>query len=99
MAYTLRDGQGSIFLNDEKLSDKHPTHTGKLMVGGKLHWVSMWERQGASGKPWFSLEVKEAVKKPANEATAKVDKAHEAKGGGFAPDTDIPFAKRHHRDS
>lgn len=56
MAYEMKDGQGSLFKNDRKTSDKGPDYKGQLKLGGVEYWVAAWIKTGANGK-WMSLSV------------------------------------------
>ena len=40
--FELRPGQGSLFPNDRKETDKHPDVTGKINLDGTLYWLSGW---------------------------------------------------------
>ena len=75
MAYEHRDGQGSLFKNDRKETERHPDYTGKFMVGGKLHYLSAWLKEGSSGK-FFSLALGKEVEGASSPAA-----------GGSVPDT------------
>lgn len=57
MAYVLKDGQGSLFKNENKTSDNHPNARGELMIDGVLYEVAAWTKQGSKG-PFQSLSVK-----------------------------------------
>lgn len=50
MAYEQREGQGSLFKNDEKKTDKHPDYRGDCTVGGAKYWLSAWIKTGKNGK-------------------------------------------------
>ena len=50
MAFELRDGQGSLFINDRKQTDRQPDRTGSAMIGGKMYRVSGWIKSGAKGQ-------------------------------------------------
>ena len=61
--------RGSVWVNDKKLSDKHPDLNGSLDVDGVEYWVSAWKRkEGANPKaPVLSFSIKrkdEAKKEP-----------------------------------
>jgi hypothetical protein len=56
MAYEQRDGQGSLFKNDEKKTDKHPDYRGDCMIDGKKFWLSAWIKTGKNGK-FMSLAI------------------------------------------
>lgn len=54
MAYQQKEGQGSLFKNDERQSEKHPNAKGSALIGGVEYWVSAWTKEGKNGK-WQSL--------------------------------------------
>ena len=62
MAYTPKEGSGSLFKNTRKTSETHPDYTGSIMLNGKEHWLSAWVKEGKSGK-FFSVSVGK-VKEP-----------------------------------
>jgi len=56
MAYTPKEGSGSLFKNSRKSSESHPDYTGTIMVNGKEHWLSAWVKEGKAGK-FFSVSI------------------------------------------
>lgn len=65
MAFELRDGQGTFFRNDKKPEgSQQPDYRGELMVGGTLHEIAGWVKEGQRGK-WMSLSVKPKEARPA----------------------------------
>ena len=56
MAYQHKEGSGSLFKNDKKVSDSHPDLTGEIMVNGKLHFLSAWRKEGKKG-PYYSVSI------------------------------------------
>ena len=62
MAYTPKEGSGSLFKNIRKTTDNHPDYNGSIMLNGKEHWLSAWVKEGAKGK-FFSVSVGK-VKEP-----------------------------------
>lgn len=64
MAYTLKNGQGSLFPNQKREKDTHPNMTGKLVVpdgvqpGDELR-VAAWTKESERGK-WLSLSAEKA---------------------------------------
>ena len=63
--------RGSVWINDKKLTDKHPDLNGSLNVDGVEFWVSAWKRkEGANPKApvlSFSIKRKDEAKKAAPE--------------------------------
>jgi hypothetical protein len=57
MAYVLKDGQGSLFKNENRTSDNHPNARGDLMIDGVLYEIAAWTKTGTKG-PFQSLSVK-----------------------------------------
>ena len=56
MAYTPKEGSGSLFKNNRKTTETHPDYTGTIMVNGKEHWLSAWVKEGKAGK-FFSVSI------------------------------------------
>lgn len=52
-----RTNTGTLSRNDRKEKDSHPSHKGKLNVGGVEYWLSAWVKEGANGTKFFSLSV------------------------------------------
>ena len=70
MAYTPKEGSGSLFKNDRKTTENHPDYTGSIMVQGKLHFLSAWVKEGTKGK-FFSVSIgKEKLQQGFKEAGA-----------------------------
>ena len=76
MAYEQKEGQGSLFKNDKRESDRHPNLTGSITIAGAKFWLSAWTKQRENGDKWISLAAKPADASP---------KAKDA------PKDDIPF--------
>lgn len=90
--YQHKPGQGSLFKNDKKTSDKHPALKGKVMLpDGTLCWVSGWTKETSAGDRWISLQIGE----PVNGGGQPMSQHNTAKGNGYQPqqedDSDIPF--------
>jgi hypothetical protein len=84
MAYELRDGQGTLFRNERKETEKHPDYTGSIKLpDGTEHWLSGWIKQGAKGK-FFSLQVGKPKSEPARAPAARKPVAADM-------DDEIPF--------
>ena len=85
--------RGSVWVNDKKLSDKHPDLNGSLDVDGVEYWVSAWKRkEGANPKApvlSFSIKRKDEAKKAAPRADSPVDIPNPGDADAFFED--IPF--------
>lgn len=57
MAFTLKDGQGTLFKNEKKEKPEHPNLSGSIRINGRDYWLSGWTKEGAKGK-WISLSAK-----------------------------------------
>jgi hypothetical protein len=72
MAFELKDGQGTLFVNDKQGNEKRPDRRGEVNIGGTIYQLSGWLKEGKNG-PWLSLkcEVKEdkprAAARPADD--------------------------------
>lgn len=89
MAYVLRDGQGSLFRNENKTADNHPNARGELMIDGVLYEISAWTKQGKKGA-FQSLSVK---RKEARQSQPR-QQQHESDSYSHSYDPDpnsIPF--------
>lgn len=51
-----------IFKNNKKENEKHPDYTGTVNVEGKDYTISLWVKEGKSGK-FFSGKIHEPYKK------------------------------------
>ena len=85
MAYTPKEGSGSLFKNDRKTTETHPDYTGTIMVNGKEHWLSAWVKEGKKGK-FFSVSI----------GKEKMPVGFKAAGSDELPttqfdDSDVPF--------
>lgn len=94
MAYEMRPGSGSLFKNDKKVADNHPTLKGRVMLpNGEVRWVSAWSKLTSAGEKWLSLSIGDLVQQPGQ--TNGVSAHSQAKANGFAKqpdfDDDIPF--------
>lgn len=50
MAYQLKEGQGSLFRNENRSSDKAPNARGEILIGGVLYELASWTKEGRKGK-------------------------------------------------
>jgi len=82
MAYERRDGDGSLFKNDRKETDKHPDYQGSILINGQDFWLSAWIKKGAKGT-FMSLSAK-----PKQERAQEIVREHRHDDD---LDTEIPF--------
>lgn len=84
MAYEMRPGQGSLFKNDQKTTDKHPTLKGRVMLpNGEVRWVSAWTKTTDAGEKWISLSIGDLCQPQGGQQSAPARVV--------AVDDDIPF--------
>lgn len=57
MAFEHKDNTGSLFANDRREKETHPTHTGQGKIDGVEYWISAWVKE-ANGKRFFSMAFK-----------------------------------------
>lgn len=85
MAYELREGQGSLFRNERKETERHPDYTGSIKLpDGSEHWFSGWIKQGAKGK-FFSVQIGKPKEAPAGKPAARKPVADDMDGD------EVPF--------
>lgn len=91
MAYELREGQGSLFKNDRKSQDNHPSATGTALIGGVLYEISSWTKEGRNGK-FQSLSFKPKQQRQAEPQQRRQSYAEQSGGTAREPgDPDLPF--------
>ncbi len=57
MDYEMREGQGSLFVNDRKETENQPDYKGSCLIQGQECWIAGWKKQSAGGKNWMSLSI------------------------------------------
>ena len=57
MAFEQKEMSGSLFKNEKREKESHPTMTGSALIDGVEYWVSGWTKEGNKGK-WISLAFK-----------------------------------------
>lgn len=63
MAYEQKDGQGSLFKNDDRQSERHPDYRGSIRINGQDYWLSSWIKTAKSGQKYMSLSAQPKEKK------------------------------------
>jgi hypothetical protein len=105
MAFEQRDNSGSLFSNDRKSSDNHPTHKGACMIGGVEYWIAAWVKTSKDGnKRFFSLSFEPKERQDTQfgpeQTTASTPRTAQepqegtrqaAAGSGHQYDDSIPF--------
>lgn len=56
MAYEQKEGQGSLFKNQRKETERHPDYNGTITIDGVERWISAWIKEGKNGK-FMSLSL------------------------------------------
>lgn len=57
--YKQKNGEGIIFKNARKETDKHPDYTGNMTgLDGKKYQIALWVKEGKKGK-FFSFRQSE----------------------------------------
>lgn len=83
--YEQKDGQGSLFKNKRKESDRHPDYNGSIVINGVEHWLSAWIKTPKSGgEKFMSL----SIGKPKE---ARQDKPAAPQQNGEPFSDEIPF--------
>lgn len=68
MAYEQKPNSGTLFLNDQKTSDRAPDMSGRLLIGkdlipaierGETLRIAAWEKQTSNGGSLLSISVSE----------------------------------------
>lgn len=57
MSYKQADNTGSLFVDKDRKSPKHPTHTGSFFLDGCKYQISAWENTSKSGQKYLSLKI------------------------------------------
>jgi hypothetical protein len=86
MAFEHKPDSGSIFKNERKTSDSHPSMTGSALIDGVEYFVDAWTNESAKGR-YQSLKFKRKDKQPLPAAATASPKA----SSNGDPDSDIPW--------
>jgi hypothetical protein len=90
MAYQIREGNGSLFVNDRKETEQQPDYTGNVRIGGVLYRLAAWSRTGASGTPYLSISANpDRPRDSAEPSAAEASRVPPAQAQEFGDD--IPF--------
>jgi hypothetical protein len=88
VAFEHKPDSGSIFKNERKTSDNHPSMTGSALIDGVEYFVDAWTNESAKGR-YQSLKFKRKDKQPMPAAAPESPRAAPKNSGGM--DDDIPF--------
>ena len=50
MSYEKKVGDGILFKNDRKETEKHPDYKGDILLEDGEHWLAAWIKTGKKGK-------------------------------------------------
>lgn len=90
MAYEKRDGDISIFANDNKANDRQPDWRGEALIGGVTYEVALWEKPSNRGGSFYAGSIK--PKQPREESRIIAGaRAMNEPAPTTTPDNDLPF--------
>lgn len=73
MPYERKDGDCVLFKNNNRKTEKHPSHTGEMLLGGKIYSLSMWPKPDRNGKTFLAGNAKLKQTKMADEKVPDQD--------------------------
>lgn len=84
MPYEQKPNTGSLWRNENREADTHPTHKGDAVIDGKPYWMNAWvnETKGDPPKKYFRVSFK-PKDEPRTESPARATDEE--------MDGDIPF--------
>lgn len=92
MTYELKENTGSLFKNNNKTQEKHPSYKGKINVAGKVLDIALWQRQTSKGDIYLSVMVSEPMTKQEQVITKAAAPVTTPPAETSQPlDDDIPF--------
>lgn len=73
MAFELREGQGSLFKNDHKTSDRHPDYKGSVKCHDGVEYdLAAWIKEKRDGGKFMSVQIShKRVKEPGEDREEK----------------------------
>lgn len=90
MAYEQKPNSGSLFANDRKEKETHPSHTGSALIDGVEYYISAWVKEG-NGKRFFSMSFKPKQAKPEQAAQTSYDRPAPMRKPPEDLNDEIPF--------
>ena len=55
--FELEENTGTLFKNENKTEDKHPSYKGSFKLNGNVMDIAIWKREGKSGKPYLFVKL------------------------------------------
>lgn len=87
MAYELREGQGSLFRNENRNNDKAPHARGEALIGGVVYEIAAWTKEGRKGKfQSLSIKPKEQRRDQPQQRQTSYSEASGGRDPGFLDD-------------
>jgi|TARA_R110000868_G_scaffold409287_1_gene694504 hypothetical protein len=98
MAYEVRAGQGSAFVNKNKTEDWHAPYQGEVMLpNGDIHYLDIKPAKTKAGENWFAIKIgkqkqpKQTDNPYANNTATVKPVSKPVVNQSFNNDDDIPF--------
>tara|TARA_Y100000310_G_C20197436_1_gene585327 strand:+ start:21 stop:275 length:255 start_codon:yes stop_codon:yes gene_type:complete len=67
--FIVKEKEGSLFINKNKETDKHPTLTGSCVINGVKMNISAWKNVAESGVKYYRLKFDEFQAKSSTSST------------------------------
>lgn len=55
--YKVKDGDGALFRNEHKETERHADYRGQIFIDGKEYWLSAWIKTSKAGAKYMSLSA------------------------------------------
>jgi hypothetical protein len=93
MAYEMRAGSGSAFMNQKKeKGDKRPDFNGRVMLpDGEVRWLSVWKKKTEGGDVWVSVAIGDVVQQQQSQHDQQKSNGYQPQGGLADMKDDVPF--------
>lgn len=62
--YDYKPNTGSLFKNDHKTADKHPSYKGTINIDGTLKDIALWKRTKQNGETYLSVVISDKKQEP-----------------------------------
>lgn len=89
MAWTVKPNTGSLWKNEDRKSENHPTGKGSALIDGVEYWIAAWTKKTKQGETYHSLSF---TKKEAN-VKSQMKREDSQRGHPKVEDeeSDVPF--------